>query len=395
MKKIFAVIFLALMGAISADESPPIMPTIWEKISRAKESLRGETPKPIYSIQRGKKVLIGKESLRVTECPDGTMRVVRIKLLFVKRGKKGDTAVQSVIPESCAAERVSGGGVNANYRILCDGKEETVFAGKDLDSSGKEIENPAGESECYVPYSDALAQPEVIEAGRIRLKSQISLAAQELRVGKVYSRCVPGKLIADIFPEKMLYTLALIEHIDHDEYRDRGPEYSEKKALAQIGLNGPEAFYYSKSKIRGTTVGALCLMQIVPSTYKGVRASYREAKLPASAQEGSCGSHISAIKTAYLVLDSKLSAMQPEFERLFEKDPETYGVYLAVAYNGGEGRARKLFAKTRSPGFELKEVIDGLFRTLGIKKERKKLSVLRQETWIYIKKYFELSNIPE
>ncbi|TSC60162.1 MAG: hypothetical protein LiPW15_40 [Parcubacteria group bacterium LiPW_15] len=403
-----------LLGTTLLAESPKPQGslTTWEKIAKAKEVLRIEEPKPIYASRKGKATLVGKESLRALERPDGTFHVVRIRLLFVRRGKNIDTAVQSVYPEFCAAERINGGGVNASYRVLCDGVEETVFAGKDLNSRGKEITGPDGKPECYVPYSDALATPEVVEAGRAYLKKQISLAANELRAQRVHSRGIPGKLVADVFQEKMLYDLAVIEHVDHKEFYDEStgklPEnYTQEKVLAQLSLNGPEAFFYSKSKIRGTTAGALCLMQIMPSTYndrkekrtgkirKGIRSSYPEARLPLSAQEGSCGSHASAIKTAYLVLDSKLSAMQPEFKRLFAEDPETYGVYLAVAYNGGEVRARNLFAKTRNPAFKLKEILNDLFRTLGLKKERQKLSVLRQETWIYIKKYFELSNIPD
>lgn len=394
---------------VFGDEPPPAAkptPSIFELTEKAKEALVSEAPVPLYRSAKGKqKVLIGKEVLRITLRPDGSFRLVRIDVLFTDqrdaRGMKIYSVVSSVEPAECSAERVSGGGVNANYRIVCGGSPELVLAGKDilLDSRGREAKTLDGRSQAiYIPYSDDLARPEIIEAGKLYIHGQISRAAEELRRDKVYSRAIPGKLVADIFSEEILFRLSLIEHIDHAEFEEKGAEYSAAKVLTQFGLNRGDTFEYAVS-----WTGALCLMQIMPSTYsdkkdkkgrvisKGIRSSYPEANLPLSAREGACGSHVSGIKTAYLVLDSKLSAMPAEFKYLLLKDPETYGIYLAAAYNGGEKRSRALFAKTQSPTFRLQEVISNLFERWGIKKERQKLTVLRKETWIFIKKYFEVA----
>lgn len=414
------LLVFALLGLpVLADETPPVpkpAPSIFELIDKAKEFLKDEHPAPIFKSAKGKKIVIGKETLRATLMSDGTLRLVRIGLVFVKKGKKDEAAVQSVEPDNCTAERIGGGGVNANYRIVCDGQEELVLRGKNLllDFKGHETKTLDGRSEAdYTPYSDELAKPEVIEKGDIYFRNQISEAAEWLRRDRIYSHAIPGKLVADVFAEKIIFGLGSSEHIDHDEYEAYGPEYSENKVLTQFGLNGPDTFQYSISYIKNKP-GALCLMQVMALTYNdrktkkgiayGIRSLYPEAKLPFSAHEGACGSHASAIRVAYLVLDSKLSAMPFEFKKLFLEDPETYGIYLAVAYNGGEGKAIALFKKTaRNPKFNLLEFLGDLFDKFHVKKgkmskeeklrianEKKDLRVLRKETWIYIKKYFEI-----
>ena len=409
VKKILLV--LAFLGlSVSADESPPAAKTlsIFEHIDKAREMLSSETPAPLYRSTKNKKqMLIGKETLRVTLRPDGSLRLVRIDILFANqkdsRGKRIKSVVSSVEPEECVAERIGGGGVNSNYQITCGGQVETVLASKDLllDSKGREVRTFDGRNQAiYVPYSDALATSEVIETGNAYIHGQISRAAEELRNAKVYSRAAQGKLVADIFSEELLFRLSLMEHIDEEEFEAKGVEYSANKVLTQFGLNKGDTFQYAISR-----TGALCLMQIMPSTYRPLVPTYRAAKMPKDPRRGACGNHVSGIKTAYLVLDSKLQAMPPEFKKRFAEDPETYGIYLAAAYNGGEGRARALFQKTQSPKFKLMEFIDDLFEKLRIKRgkispkersrianEKKDLKVLRRETWIFIKKYFEIAN---
>ncbi len=400
MKKIFcALAFLAL--PVLADEASPVMrnPSIFGLVTEAKEFIAKETPEPIYKGSGKKRVLIGRESLRVTLSPGGTLRLVRLSLvqtqkIVVVKTKKGSrkrtvTASELVMvaPPVCSAEKIGGGGVNANYRITCDGREEVVLAGRELQTEGK----PPWKTTLYVPYSDALATNEVVSLGEIYLRDQVSRAEESLRKKKVPSLAISNKLVAEIIPEAMPYLLALIEHVDHDEFKAHGAAYMMRKVLTQLGTNGPDAFLYARSR-----TGALCLMQIQPSTYKDIQRSYKAAKLPKSAVVGSCSSHEQAIEVAYLVLDSKLSAMPVSFQKKFLEYPASYGLYLAAAYNGGQGRAAGLYQAEDKKGLGLLAVLGNIFERLGIKKERKNLSkILREETWVFIKKYFELSNIPD
>ncbi len=369
-------------------------------VAEAKVFLAKENPEPIYRGAGKKRVLIGKETLRVTISPSGKLRLVRLsflnkqKIVFVKtkNGRRKRTIVvtelASVFPPECSAEKIGGGGVNANYRITCDAVEEIVLAGKELSTDGK----PPWKRAVYVPYSDALATNDVVSLGDAHLRHEISIAVEELRRKKVYSLAVPKKLVVDIIPEEIPYLLGLIEHIDHAEYKEHGPYYMMRKVLTQLGVNGSDTFLYSKS--RGA--GALCLMQIMPSTYREIRRLYVGAKLPASAVVGSCSGHSLAIQVAYLVLDSKLKDMPSSFQKKFQDDPRGFGFYLAAAYNGGQARASGLYLAEQNKNLGVLEVIGNLFERLAEKKEKRVLGrILREETWIFVKKYFELSNIPD
>ncbi len=325
-----------------------------------------DKPSP-RAIQR----VIGKEVIRITLAPGNDFREVLIRIRFPDH-KGGDPTVLGVEPSYCSAEYVSGGGVNANYRILCNGQEEIVLAGNNLLDSGEQA--------VYAPYSDNLVRPEVILAGENHNRGNIARAESELRRDLVRSRAVPGKLVADVIPDKIVFSLSLIEHIDHEEYRDRGPLYAGNKVLVQLGINQKDTFRYAYS-----SAGAMCLMQIMSWTYKEVRIGFPEARLPQSAFVGSCGDEVTAIKVAYLVLDSKLSEMPEDFREKFARDPDTYGVYLAAAYNGGQGAAKNLYNSLRYP--QLLETLSDLFGQKFLGKPHRKYLGAYPETWIFIKKY--------
>ncbi len=385
-------VFVFAQNVFAGDKSISVL------VLEAKEMLKDEHPEPIFKIvnsKRGnKRYFVGKETLRVVTDSDGALMVVRINMAYspVIKKKKVIAKYQigAVHPDGCVAEKIGGGGVNVNYRITCGGKDMLVLAGKDISvGQNGELVPMYGDAEpVYVPYSDALAKNEVIDAGRDYIKSQIAKAEEELRTQRVYSRATPGKLVADVFDGEILFRLSIIEHIDHEEFIANGVEYSVKKVLTQFGLNREDTFKYAVSH-----AGALCLMQIMPSTYAGIRKQYPEAKLPVSAKECSCGSHVGAIKAAYLVLDSKLGAMPDDFKRKFPDNAETYGIYLAAAYNGGQARATSLYRKSGRASFVLGEFIGNLFARFGLRKDREDLRVLRKETWIFIKKYSEVAEM--
>ena len=59
---------------------------------------------------------------------------------------------------------------------------------------------------------------------------------------------------------------------------------------------------------------------------------------------------------------------------------------------------KAIYLAEEKRGLGIFEVLKNLFERLDInnKKERKNLGkILREETWVFIKKYFELSNIPD
>lgn len=365
-----------------------------KRIAEANKLLYNEHPNLIYKQNKLKKssgYVIGKEVLRVTLTPDDKLRLVRIAVIFPAGTAQIKTGTEFVVtaPEGCRAIKAGGGGVNTNLEIWCGEIREPVLSGKDFIVSVKNGAVLGRRKELvYAPYSDDLATSEIITAGRNYLKGEIGKAATELNSLKVHSRAYPDKLVTQVFSEEVLYRLSLIEHIDHDEFKTMGIEYSVDRVLTQAGVNREKVFSLAVSR-----TGALCLMQIQPTTYKGVRALYSKAKMPVSPIEGSCGSHVSAIKMAYLVLDSKLSEMPPDFKEMYLKDPEKFGIFMAAAYNGGSSRAKALFKKY--PNGEVEGALEKIFDLFRTRKGIASMSAMKPETWIFIKKYFEVPEVKE
>ncbi len=363
-----------------------------KRVAEANKLLENEHPDFIYKQSKLKKTsgyIIGKEVLRVTLMPDDKLRVVRIAVIFPAGNNRilPGTELTVTSPEGCRAVKIGGGGVNTNFEITCNGGHESVLSGKDIIVSVKNGATLGKYRELiYVPYSDDLAMPEIVAEGKAYLFGEIRKAVVELNLSKVHSRAFPDRLITEVFPEEILYRLSLIEHIDHDEFRNMGAEYCVNKVLTQAGLNREKVFSLAVS-----STGALCLMQVMPSTYKEVRSFYPKARMNSSPVAGSCDSHVSAIKMAYLVLDSKLSEMPEDFKNLFLKSPDKYGFFLAAAYNGGASRAKALYSKY--PNGEVHGILDKIFDLFRTRKGIRSVSTMRPETWIFIKKYFEVSDL--
>lgn len=379
MRKIFPFLLLLLLPEVILAEAP-VEPardaaSILKLVADAKELLKTEIPKSVQKVVRGKKgravITTDSEALRVTLTPAGTLRVVRINPF----AKLGDDFFQVISPAQCVAEKLGGGGINTNYRITCDGQKELVLASRRKD-------------DIYAPYSDELALPQIIERGQMYDQYQIDLAAQKLRELGVYSRAFKDMLVVDVISKKTLFYLSLIEHIDHDEYRARGPEYCMNKVLTQFGLNDTKTFLYavSSAKARG-------LMQLMPGTYGDVRRAYQKANLPKSPVDGSAD-HVTAIEAAYLVLDEKLSSMPSGLRIKILTDQDNYGPYLAASYNGGWKRALNLYQAYERPDSGFAAVLSDFFDLFRGRKAKNQMSrILRKETWIFVKKYYEIAKL--
>ncbi|OGZ96276.1 MAG: hypothetical protein A3I44_02695 [Candidatus Sungbacteria bacterium RIFCSPLOWO2_02_FULL_51_17] len=359
-----------------------------DMLSREKVSLMYKT-RVVLSKKKGKTVrhnvsnVEGKEVALATLTTSDTVRIVHLTAPISRPGTGGEYPITNVRPASCSARRIGGGGVNTNFEVICDGAKEIVLAALHplVDERNRHAVLQAGRA-TYVPYSDEIAAPVVLMDGQSYVEGEIERAVVELQRDRVFSRAVPGKLVADIFSRDMVFRLGLIEHIDHEEFRRRGPEYTGNKALTLFGTNRERAYQYSTS-----SAGALCLMQIMPSTYIPVRNTYGEARMPAKPFDGSCGAHKDAIKMAYLVLDSKLTLMPDSYKKKFLAHPEAYGVFLAVAYNGGERRARDLYQQIGRE--RLFEIMENFFSQFDPRE--REFRVMREETWVYLKKYIEIA----
>lgn len=316
--------------------------------------------------------------------------VSTVKVILSRPEADQKFTILAAEPEDCAVDKTSGEGVSEIFCVNCGKGDEIVLATLRLlglpnglmTLSEKEKLGP--DRIIYSAYYDYLALPQIIEKGRAYIVSQISQAREELVRRHVLSRAMPGTMIVDLFPEKILLVLSIIEHIDHDEFREKGPSYTANKVFTQFGLNGEHTFNRAVSH-----AGAMCLMQIMSGTYRETRALYPEAGLSPFARLGACDNHRDAIMAAYLVLDAKLSLMPTDFKNKFLRDPDSYAIFLAAAYNGGEKRASTLHRNVSLP--TLQRTLDEFYGAPASR--NKKLWVMKKETWIFVKKYRDVSEM--
>ena len=377
--------------------SDPKEDNLLDWAERGKEVLRQE-PIHFWTSKAAKNILVGRgkkikrivkkievvtaKEILLAVVVDSTeiMRVVRLEIVPARIAPRRPLDIRKITPGNCSVEKVGGGGVNTNFKVICGGEEQKVVASAHILFDHKSSAGGPGKNAqkiIYVPYSDDLVSPQAVILGRLYIESQVKKAAEELRNLSVVSRAVSGRLVADIFPEELPFNLSLIEHIDHNEALVLGPVYTGEKVLTQFAFNREETFRYATS-----SAGALCQMQIMPSTYREVRQQYPRAKLSASPEKGSC-EHKESIKAAYLVLDSKLARMPTGFQQAFLREPEKYGVFLAAAYNGGSDRAVEWYQKF-TPERLAKILQDSFWESMPSKKGPK-------ETWFFIKKYTEIA----
>ncbi|MDP1689365.1 MAG: hypothetical protein Q8L47_04560 [bacterium] len=380
------ILFFTLIKLAHSDETPQILNLVY----KAQEMLAKEKP---YLISRNKKVYGRDVPLAIYDTETKTILIIRADVslerdVVINRKIEKVVDVSNVRPPDYLVYKIGGNGINAEFQIAKDGKVYPFLGWNYIREKGHE-------TMVYSPYTDYLAQKEVVDFGNKYLKTAILNALDELKKQFVLSRAVRGSLVADVISERIIFNLALIEHMDHGEYEDKGDVYMMNKVLTQLALNREKTFNYAKS-----SAGALCLMQIMRTTYGGVKGKkgklapgvlqlYPNAKLPIDPVIGSCGSHSQATKVAYLVLDDKLAYMPSDFKGKFVNEPKRYGYVLAAAYNGGSGRAINIYKGIREP--RIYELVSDIFSYFTHRKsEFREYKLLKEETWIFIKKYIEI-----
>jgi len=197
----------------------------------------------------------------------------------------------------------------------------------------------------YTPYSSALLQTELVEAGKNYLIEKIRLARQEL--GSVPSRAFPGMSLANAagFSDEDYFNLILTEQMDPGRFRSIAAgtwefdeqQESELNRLAQrilviIGANQEDAYSFT-----GNYASARGLTQFTPMGMSVVWSSYPQAGIPRDFREAT-GQHLSAIKAEICLLDHDLAGLSTSHSALIGSGMEMYAA--GAAYNGGPKRVR-------------------------------------------------------
>ncbi|MBI2822466.1 MAG: hypothetical protein HYX74_09600 [Acidobacteria bacterium] len=196
----------------------------------------------------------------------------------------------------------------------------------------------------YTPYSSALLQPELVEAGRTYLMEKIATARRELL--PVQSRAFPGLSLADspAFTDENYFSLILIEHMDPGRFRaiesrEAWGEEQEKqllllatRILVIIGANQEDAYRFT-----GNYASARGLTQFTPMGMRVVWSKYPEAGIPSDFLQAT-SDHTSAVKAQICLMDHDLAHLAGAHPDLVGSGYEKYAV--AAAYNGGPARVR-------------------------------------------------------
>ncbi len=195
----------------------------------------------------------------------------------------------------------------------------------------------------YTPFSSALLQPELVQAGRQYLLNQIALAQNELQ--QVASQAFPGRSLkrSPAFTDEDYLHIILAEQMDPgrffaiigDDPRLGTRKQSDFKQLADrilviVGANQETAYRFT-----GSPAGAHGLTQFTLIGMRTVWNHYPDAGIPQNFFKAA-SHHDSAIKAKICLLDHYLAQLVSAYPRLRGSKFEKYAA--AAAYNGGPKR---------------------------------------------------------
>ncbi len=259
----------------------------------------------------------------------------------VKVGKAYRTVMKVVSREpGFTVHYKSGNGVNTHYAITKpEGWQVLANRFPIFDQAPGKIGTFPPEEVVYVPYNDDLKTPEIVEAGRTYLNETVDAALAALRQKGVQS--VSGRgLVSDLTDPDELKNVAIIEHVDHAEFRRVEDKHGVvNKVFTILAVNREQAFRFS-----GSSKGALGLAQFIRNTYKLIRKQYPNAALIENFEAG-MADHVNAFQAMALYHDVSGATLEGLVrERIASQSADlawALAEVRAAAYNGGAGRVKK------------------------------------------------------
>ncbi len=225
-------------------------------------------------------------------------------------------------------------GVNTQFEVLKPGGYQ-VFAIRRVITDAKRYKEVV-----YTPYADFFDTPSVRRQGDLYIEGVITSAYKDLETRRVRSLANREAFVHDRVPRQVIENLVVVEHIDHARFAKEPIVDLAKEVYTILGVNKGLAYNYAKSSAQ-----ARGLLQVIPSTYAGLKRAYPNAGLVDDFVAGMTN-HQNAIKAAILLADHDVGVI-PDVSlrtRLFA-DIQKYRDYVASAYNGGPARAMSLLVK--------------------------------------------------
>ena len=139
----------------------------------------------------------------------------------------------------------------------------------------------------YISTHPGIVTPEVVNAGKIYIRNILDVARENLRKKSVY-----------ISPQvtDMAERLAIVEHVDHQRFRNEYQLNIFNDIYALYALNEGQTYRYSVS-----SAGAGGMVQMIPATYRLIRSSYYNVNLMPDFVEG-MRNHVNAAQAMLLYM---------------------------------------------------------------------------------------------
>jgi hypothetical protein len=255
----------------------------------------------------------------------------------------------------------------------------------------------------YTPFSRALLQPELIDAGREYLNEKISQSRRELRHVKSRAQFRTPLEEGVVFKDGDYFNLILAEHMDPGSFRAITGDQLELEAMRErrlmrlinrilviIGSNREDAY-----KFTGNYASARGLTQFTPIGMRVVWNKYTEADISTDFLEATAD-HLFAIKAEICLLDHYLSEVLRVHPSLSGSGYEKYAA--GACYNGGP---KNVFYGLKNFGmswlYPMRRLAELSNRRSLTAKERRELEWLKKnrdhETFIYLNKMHAIERL--
>ena len=177
----------------------------------------------------------------------------------------------------------------------------------------------------YISTHPGLVTPEVVSAGQFYVRNTIEIAREKLRERGIAIQ----PRVADIAER-----LATVEHVDHLRFRTEYHPNIYNDIFTLYALNEGQTYRYSVS-----SAGAGGMVQMIPSTYRMVRARFPNVYLMPDFVEG-MRNHVNATQAMLLYMQMTWNDLiaSPTVASAFSSGIATQEQLMAAGYNSNPAK---------------------------------------------------------
>lgn len=233
-----------------------------------------------------------------------------------------DKAVVSEGGRNMIVRTIRGNGVNTPVIIFDERNEQHLPLLVQYPRVDKGVYQ---ETAYYISTHPGIVTPEVVAAGQIYVKNVIDTARE--RLGRLGHRIEPK--VADIAER-----LTLVEHVDHFRFRNESHPDIYNDVFTLYALNEGQTYRYAVS-----SAGAGGMVQMIPSTYRMVRAQFPNVPLKPDFVEG-MRDHLNAAQAMLLYMQWTWDDLKsrPSVSDALLRGLATQEQIMAAGYNSNPAR---------------------------------------------------------